>query len=45
MREAKKNLQGGVQLTTTNVQMPLFADGIVIVTEKKDDIQRKESDG
>ena len=40
MREAIKNLQGGVQLTTTNVQMLLFADYIVIVTEKKDDIQR-----
>ena len=40
MREAKKNLQGGVQLTTTNVQMLLFADDIVILTEKKDDIQR-----
>ena len=36
----KENLQGGVQLTTTNVQMLLFADDVVMVTEKKDDMQR-----
>ena len=40
IREVKENLQGGVQLTTTNVQMLLFADDVVMVTEKKDDMQR-----
>ena len=40
MREAKENLQGGVQLTTTNMQMLLFADGIVMVTGKKVNMQR-----
>ena len=40
MREAKENLQGGVQLPTTNVQMLLFMDDIVMVTEKKDSMQR-----
>ena len=39
MREAKENLQGGVQLPTINVQMLLFMDDIVMVTEK-DDMQR-----
>ena len=39
IREVKENLQGGVQLTTTNVQMLLFADDVVMVTEKKDDMQ------
>ena len=39
MREAKEMLQGGVQLTTTNVQLILFADDIVMVMEKKDDMQ------
>ena len=39
IREVKENLQGGVQLTTTNVQMLLFADDVVMVTEK-DDMQR-----
>jgi len=36
MREAKENLQGGVQLTNTNVQILLFADDIVMVAEKDD---------
>ncbi len=40
MREAKENLQGGVQLTNTNVQILPFADDIVMVAEKKDDVQR-----
>ena len=40
IREVKENLHGGVQLTTTNVQMLLFADDVVMVTEKKDDMQR-----
>ena len=40
MREAKENLQGGVQLPTINVQMLLFMDDIGMVTEKKDDMQR-----
>ena len=40
MREAKENLQGGVQLTTTNMQMLLFTDGIVMVTGKKVNMQR-----
>ena len=40
MREAKENLQGGVQLTNTNVQILPFADDIVMVAEKKDNMQR-----
>ena len=40
MREAKENLQGGVQLTNTNVQILPFADDIVMVAEKKEDMQR-----
>ena len=39
MRETMEKLQGGVQLTTTNVQLILFADDIVMVTEKKEDMQ------
>ena len=39
MGEAKENLQGGVQLTTS-MQMLLFADDIVMATEKKDNMQR-----
>ena len=37
MREAKEKLQGGVQLTTTRVQMLLFADDIIVCmrTERK----------
>ena len=39
MRETMEKLQGGVQLTTTNVQLILFADDIVMVTEKEEDMQ------
>ena len=35
MRAAKENLQGDVQLPTTNTQILPFADDIVMVTEKK----------
>ena len=40
MREVKERLQGGVQLTTTLVQMLLFADDIIVCTEKKEDMER-----
>ena len=40
MREVKDRLQGGVQLTTTLVQMLLFADDIIVCTEKKEDMER-----
>ena len=36
MREVKERLQSGVQLTTTLVQMLLFADDIIACTEKED---------
>ena len=36
MREVKERLQGSVQLTTTLVQMLLFADDIIVCTEKED---------
>ena len=36
MREVKERLQGGVQLTTTLVQMLLFADDMIVCTEKED---------
>ena len=39
MRETMEKLQGGVQLTTTNVQLILFADDIVMVTEKEEDMK------
>ena len=39
MRETKEKLQGGVQLTTTNLQLILFADDIVMVTGKEEDMQ------
>ena len=39
MRETMEKLQGGVQLTTTNMQLILFVDDIVMVTEKKEDMQ------
>ena len=35
MREVKDRLQGGVQLTTTLVQMLLFADDIIVYTERR----------
>ena len=40
MREVKEKLQGGVQLTTTLVQMLLFADDIVVCTKRKEDMER-----
>ena len=40
MREVKERLQGGVQLTTTLVEMLLFADDIIVCTEKKEDMER-----
>ena len=40
MREVKERLQGGVQLTTTLVQMLLFADDIIVCIEKKEDMER-----
>ena len=40
MREVKERLQGGVQLTTTLVQMILFADDIIVCTETKEDMER-----
>ena len=40
MREMKERLQGGVQLTTTLVEMLLFADDIIVCTEKKEDMER-----
>ena len=39
VREVNENLQGGVQLTSTIVQILLFADNIVMVTEKEEDMQ------
>ena len=36
----KKRLQGSVQLTTTLVQMLLFADDIIVRTGKKEDMER-----
>ena len=36
VREVNENLQGGVQLTSTIVQILLFANNIVMVTEKED---------
>ena len=42
MREVKEKLQGGVQLTTTLVQMLLFADDIIVCmrTQRKEDMER-----
>ena len=40
MREVKDRIQGGVQLTTTQVQMLLFADDMIVCTEKKEDMER-----
>ena len=40
MREVKERLQGRLQLTTTNVQLLLFADDMIMVTKKKEDMQR-----
>ena len=34
MREVKERLQGGVQLTTTLVQMLLIADDIIVCTKR-----------
>ena len=39
VREVNENLQGGLQLTSTIVQILLFADNIVMVTEKEEDMQ------
>ena len=39
MRETMEKLQGGVELTATNMQLILFANDIVMVTEKKEDMQ------
>ena len=36
----KERLQGGVQLTATLVQMLLFADDIIVCTEKKEGMER-----
>ena len=35
MREVKERLQDGVQLTTTLVQMLLFADDIIVVLKRR----------
>ena len=35
-----ERLQGDVQLTTTLVQMLLFADDIIVCIEKKEDMER-----
>ena len=40
IREAMDEFVGGVQLSNTKVQVLLFADDIVMVTERKEDIQR-----
>ena len=40
MREVKDRLQGGVHLIATTVQILLFADDIVVCTEKKEDMER-----
>ena len=40
MREAKEGIQEGVQLTATTVQLLLFADDMVVCTEKKEDVER-----
>ena len=40
MREVKDRLQGGVHLTATTVKILLFADDIVVCTEKKEDMER-----
>ena len=40
MREVKERLQGGVQPSTTLVQMLLFADDMIVCTEKKEDMER-----
>ena len=40
MRQVKEKLQGGAQLTATTVQMLLFADDIIMCTEKKEDMER-----
>ena len=40
MREVKERLQGGVQLTTTLVEMLLFADDIIVCTKMKEDMER-----
>ena len=39
MREVSENLRSGVQLTSTIVQILLFAADIVMVTEKEEDMQ------
>ena len=40
IREAMDEFVGGVQLSNTKVQVLLFVDDIVMVTERKEDIQR-----
>ena len=40
MRKVKVKLQGGVQLTTTLVQMLLLADDIIVCTKNKEDMER-----
>ena len=39
LREVNENLQGGVQLKSTIVQILLLADDIVMVTEEEEDMQ------
>ena len=39
-REVKEELQGGVQLSASLVQMLLFTDDVVVCTENKEDMER-----
>ena len=40
VREAQRSFVGGVQITSTKVQMILFADDVLLVTEEAKDMDK-----
>ena len=43
MREAKEGFSGGVKLEDRNVQFLLFAEDVMLVAEKEEDVERNLS--
>ena len=39
MREGMENFVGGVKMSTTKVSVVLFADDVVLLTERKEDME------